>query len=283
MDETMPDQPITSVGSTEGHDNPIERLELLAGDDDAISSFLDEIDVRSPREREMLGELARPSVIARPERFAADHRRALVALETLRRHGYQGSRAAGRLGPLKFVARWGIELVARWIVVSYVKSVATDMRNLYWFREMEAPDGSSEVKLIRPARMDAVATIEIVKGRALGVPAFVIGGLLIPVVAALYRLTTGFAFQSWIAAVVVGLIGVAVGLSISWIVLRGTAMANRRIRLTIREPLRTLWDSVGYCGNPPRNQARKFAIVAVSLTIAAWIVLPAVVGIALSH
>ena len=61
-------------------DNPLERLELLAGDDNAIASFLDEIDVRSPRERELLGELARPGPVARPERLAADHRKAVVAL-----------------------------------------------------------------------------------------------------------------------------------------------------------------------------------------------------------
>ena len=38
-------------------DTPLERLELLAGDDAAISSFLDELDVRGPREREMFVKL----------------------------------------------------------------------------------------------------------------------------------------------------------------------------------------------------------------------------------
>ena len=127
--------------SKQEHDNPLERLELLAGDEQAIESFLDEIDVRSPREREMLTELARKRTIARPERLAADHRRAIVALESLRRHGFHGSRAASRLGPLRAVARWGVELVARYIVVSYVRSVVSDLRNLYWLREIEAPTG----------------------------------------------------------------------------------------------------------------------------------------------
>jgi hypothetical protein len=115
------------------------------------------------------------------------------------------------------------------------------------------------------------------------VPTFVIGGLLIPVVVSLYRLTTGFAIQNWVAAVVVGVIGVAIGLAISWVVLRGTAMASRRIRLTTREPLAELWQSVGSCGDPPKNQARRFAIVAISLTVAAWIILPTVVAIALAR
>ena len=47
----------------------------------------------------MLTELARTATIARPERFFADHQRAVAALESLRRHGYRGSRALPRLGP----------------------------------------------------------------------------------------------------------------------------------------------------------------------------------------
>jgi hypothetical protein len=58
-------------------ESPLERLRLLSGDDDAIASFLDELDVSSPREREMLAELARKTALARPERFDADHRRAI--------------------------------------------------------------------------------------------------------------------------------------------------------------------------------------------------------------
>ena len=80
--------------------NPLERLQLLSGDDAAIEAFLDDIDVTSPRAREMLTELARTATIARPERFFADHQRAVAALESLRRHGYRGSRALPRLGPL---------------------------------------------------------------------------------------------------------------------------------------------------------------------------------------
>ena len=84
-------------------DNPLERLRLLAGDDDAIAAFLDELDVSSPREREMLAELARPGPLARPERFDADHRRLIEALESLRRHGFHGSRSGSSLGPFRVV------------------------------------------------------------------------------------------------------------------------------------------------------------------------------------
>jgi hypothetical protein len=263
---------------SEHHDNPLERLELLAGDDDAIAAFLDEIDVHSPRERQMLTELARTRRLARPERFTSDHRHLVAALESLRRHGYHGSLAGTRLGPLHGIVRWGVELVARYIVVSYVRSVATSMRDLYRFREIAAEDESDELRQLRPARMDAEALVDITKTREIGVPAFLIGGLLIPLALSLYRLTTGAAAGSWQRATIVGAIGVLIGLVLSWFMLRGTAMASRRIRLSTREPLRAMWASVGNCGDPPKDQSRKFAVIGITLTVCAWIILPALVG-----
>ncbi|HWO80932.1 hypothetical protein [Gaiella sp.] len=263
-------------------DNPLERLRLLSGDDDAISTFLDELDVSSPREREMLAELARRSPLARPERFDADHRRAIEALESLRRHGFHGSRAGGGLGPLRYVVRWLVELVARYLVVSYVKDVAVSLRNLYWLREMEAPSNSTELKLLRPARFDASSLVEIMRSREIGVPSFVIAGLLIPLVATIWRLMTGFTFSDWWVAVLVGLVGVAVGVGLSWVVLRGSAMASNRIRLSTRQPVQAVWDSVGNCGRPPRDGTRKFAAVSIVLMAGVWIVLPALVALALA-
>ena len=268
----------------EALDNPLERLRLLSGDDDAISTFLDELDVSSPREREMLAELARPSALARPERFDAEHRRTIEALESLRRHGFPQARRRRRsLGPLHYVIRWLIELVARYLVVAYVKDVAVSLRNLYWLREMEA--------LFRLDRAQAPAAravrreyylIEIMRSREIGVPSFVIAGLLIPLGATIWRLMTGFTFGEWWLATIVGLVGVAVGVGLSWIVLRGSAMASKRIRLSTRQPLQAVWDSVGSCGRPPRDGTRKFATISIVLMAGVWIVLPALVALALA-
>lgn len=260
-------------------DDPLERLRLLAGDDDAIASFLDELDVSSPRERELLTELARTDVLARPERFDEDHRRAIGALESLRRHGFHGARSGASLGPLRYAVRWLVELVARYLVVSHVKNVATTMRNLYWLREMQAPSDSTELKLLRPARFDAAALVEIMKTREIGVPSFVIAGLLLPLAATTWRLMTGFTFENWRAAVAIGAVGVAIGVGLSWIVLRGSALASTRIRLSVREPLDRVWDDVGHCGRPPKDGSRKFAVVAIVLMAGVWIVLPAVLAV----
>ena len=265
----------------EQYDNPLERLQLLGGDDEAIAAFLDEIDVHSPRDREMLRELARTSPIARPERFGADHRRVLVALESLRRHGYHGSRAGEKLGPLRTPVRFLIELVARYVVVSHVKNVSMNLRNLYWLREMQADTRSNEVETLRKARFDAQALVEITKSRALGLPTFVIGGLVIPAGLSLSRFASGTTREWWIA-LLAGAIGIAVGFLISWFVLRGAALASRRIRLSVSQPLAELWRTIGSCGSPPTDQSRRFAVVAISLTVGVWIVLPLLVTLSLA-
>jgi hypothetical protein len=264
----------------EAYDSPLERLQLLGGDDAAIAAFLDELDVRGPRDREMLSELARPAPLARPERFESDHRRVLVALESLRRHGHHGARAGEKLGIFRTPIRYLVELVARYVVVSHVKNVSMSLRNLYWLREMQSESGSKELELLRPARFDAQALVEITKSREIGVPTFVIGGLLIPAGISIWRLASG-AVREWWIALLVGVIGIAVGLVISWFVLRGAALASRRIRLSVTQPLAEVWRSVGHCGSPPRDQSRRFAIVAITLTLCAWIVLPLLVTLSL--
>jgi hypothetical protein len=265
----------------ERYDNPLERLQLLGSDDEAIAAFLDEIDVRGPRDREMLTELARTSALARPDRFDLDHRRVLVALESLRRHGHHGSRAGEKTAFLRRPIRYLVELVARYVVVAYCKQIALQLRNLYWLREMQSPGGSQELELIRPARMDAQALVEITKGREIGVPTFVIGGLLIPAALSIWRLASGTIREWWIA-LLVGVAGVAIGLLISWVVLRGAALASRRIRLSVRQPLRELWTTIGHCGSPPTDHSRRFAITAITLTLAVWIVLPLLVTLSLA-
>ena len=72
------------------------------------------------------------------------------------------------------------------------------------------------------------------------------------------------------------------GVGLSWIVLRGTALASSRIRLSVREPLRAVWDDVGHCGQPPKDGCRTFAIVAIVLMVGVWIVLPTLVALALA-
>lgn len=266
----------------EEYDSPLERLRLLGGDDDEIAAFLDELDVRSPRERELLREIARPMPLARRDRLERDHRLLIAALESLRRHGFHGSRAGSQLGRAQVVARLFVELVARYLVVAYVKDVSTQLRNLYWFRELESERDSAERDLLSRVREDAQALVEITRGRELGIPTFVVGGLLVPAGLSAWRLASGFALGTWWLAAIVGVAGVLIGLGISWTLLRGAALASRRIRLSVREPLAAVWETVGHCGQPPQDRSRRLALVAISLTVGVWIVLPLAVTLSLA-
>ena len=261
-------------------DNPLEKLELLARDEEALAEFLEELDVASPRDREMLGELARTATLADAASFPLLHRRAVASLETLGRHGYHGSLVASVAGPAKNIVRWLVQLVARFVVVSYLRQVSIEMRNLYWLREMETDAQAPERDELRRAREDADALVNIFKRREIGLPSFVIGAVLIPVFATGWRVTQGVAFRNvWVAALT-GLVTVLVVVGGSWVILRGAAMASRRIRLSTRRPLEDLWLAVGSCGRPPKDHSRRFAVIAITLTVGAWVVLPVAVALA---
>ena len=68
----------------------------------------------------------------------------------------------------------------------------------------------------------------------------------------------------------------------SWLILRGAALASRRIRLATRGPAAALWSAIGWCGKPPKDQSRTFVVLSVALTLGSWILVPILVGIALA-
>ena len=170
-------------------DNPIERLKLLSGNDDEIAKYLDAIEVTSPREREMMHEISRTQPLARPDLFPQAHRNMVEALESLARHGYHGTVAGKSMGPLRAAIRWGVQLVARYLVVSHIRDVSTKLRNLYGLREIQALPGSDERRELRRARFDADRMVDALQTRELALPAFLLGGAALPLFASLGRVT----------------------------------------------------------------------------------------------
>jgi hypothetical protein len=51
----------------------------------------------------------------------------------------------------------------------------------------------------------------------------------------------------------------------------------------VTQPLAELWRTIGNCGGPPKDQSDRFAVVAISLTVGVWIVLPLLVTLALAR
>jgi hypothetical protein len=260
-------------------DEWLDRVQIVDEGDDAVARFLETLDLRGPQEREMLTELAHRAALAKPDEFPAAHRRTVAALETLGRHGYRSAVIPRWLKPT-FFGRFVVELVARYVVVSHLRRVSTDLRNLYWLRAMQVPAGAQERVVLRRARMEAEGLIVVFKRSELGLPSFVIGGVLVPIVLALVRLIQGLDLGSWWVATVTLLLGGLVVWLISAVILRGAAMASRRIRLATNAPLVALWAAIGAAGHPPRDQSRKFAVIAIVLTTLAWVVVPAAIAVA---
>ena len=133
-------------------------------------------------------------------------------------------------------------------------------------REMEAPRTRGSSSSSRPARFDANYLVEIMRSREIGVPSFVVAGLLIPLGASIWRLMTGFTDDWWVA-LVIGLVGVAIGVA------PGSCCGEA----PRRAPASASWsggrcrrmDSVGHCGRPPKDGSCRFAIISIVLMVVA--------------
>jgi hypothetical protein len=256
----------------------LNRVQVVDESDDEVANFLDTLDLHGPQEREMLEELARKAPLARPGDFPTAHRRSVAALETLGRHGYRSAVLPRWLKP-PALFRFFVELVARYVVVSYLRRVSTEMRNLYWLRAFQSQEGTPERRMLNRAGIEAQGLRVVFKRREIGLPSFVIGGVLVPLLLTLFRLLRGLSLNTWWASTIVALVGALVVFLIAAVVLRGAAMASRRSRLATSAPLQALWDVIGSAGHPPRDQSRKFAVVAIVLTTLTWFVVPAAIAI----
>ena len=52
--------------------------------------------------------------------------------------------------------------------------------------------------------------------------------------------------------------------AVAWIIVQGAAVAHRRSRLMLHEPLEALWETIGACGEPPRDDSMTFATIGIA-------------------
>ncbi len=134
-----------------------------------------------------------------------------------------------------------------------------------------------------PARLDAQALVEITRGREIGVPTFVIGGLLDSC------RPLGLAPRERHRSRVVdraprrrdrGSYRARSSRGSSCVAQRSRAGASDS-RLRSRSP--SCGGASEAAAAPPRDQSRRFAVVAISLTLGVWIVLPLLVTLSLAR
>ena len=259
-------------------DELAERLERFAAlrntDSAAADAVLDELGGTSDVDRDILSELAGQTPLAYPDRFAEAHALAMRALEVLDRNGARRVRVP-QAGPLRPVAEPVVQLVTRIIVRSYQSTVIDRLRDLYSRRlAWCATTDPSRMTLVR-ARLDSQRATSAYKHKGGGLPTFLVGGAAASSIGSGLRGAASAAGGSVVAGVIATAVIFALLAAASWAILRGAAVARRRIRLTVERPLAALYETIGRCGRPPRDNARTVALYAILLTIIAGLVVPA--------
>lgn len=246
---------------------------LRKSDTKAADGLLNSLGAQDDVDRDIILELGAKRPLAYPAKFDGAHRLAVRALEVLDRNGPRGVKIKGA-GPLNPVAAFLVQQVATFIVRSHQGKVASDMRNLYAAREANAERDSAERRTLTRARYDMDKLLPGLKRNALGVPLFVVGGALFSTLLSLLQRAAANALDElWgrIAASV--LLGLVV-LGVAWVILRGAAVARRRIHLTLDGPILGLWETIGRCGRPARDPSRAFALIAIILALIPWLLIP---------
>jgi hypothetical protein len=239
----------------------------------ATESILDALGAQDDVDRDIILELSSGRPLGHPERFAEAHALMVRSLEVLDRNGARGVRVSG-IGPLSPVAAYLIQQVAQFIVRNHQSTVVDSVMWLYARREANARlDDPSRAMLTR-ARIHMMRLAPGFKKNPIGIPAFLVGGAVLSTLLQVLGSALSSALDSLItriaATVIIGLVIAA----LAWVILRGAAVARRRIKLATDAPLRALWETIGRCGSPPRDQARTIALVAIILTFIPWVLIP---------
>ncbi len=246
---------------------------LRKSDTNAADQVLDDFGATDNVDRDIVLELSGRRPLGHPERFPEAHTMAVRSLEVLDRNGARPpkfGRALRRVGPVKAIVQYFVQLVIKFIVRSYLNSAIEAMRRLYIRREANCMPGYEHRAILTRARRDSERLLPGLKKNPIGLPTFVIGGVLLPLAQSGLNAALGGRTARIIASVVVCLLF----LFAAWCIVKGSAVAHRRIRLTAQRPMEALWQTIGRAGNPPKDQARTFSIYAIALLAFAIFVIP---------
>ena len=207
--------------------------------------------------------------------FENAHRLALHSIEVLNRNGGHPARMP-HMAIVKPIASGLVSVLLGFIIRNYRNTLTRDIRRLYERRFAVAASGSLERALLPRARNDITVIDDGFASGAAGVPAFLVGGAVLSTVFASIESTLLAIFHTPIGVSVVSVIAVLLLILLAWSAMYAAAVARRRIRLSTQLPARGLWDAVGFCGDPPKDQSFLFAVIAIVLAVLAWVLVPVV-------
>jgi hypothetical protein len=248
---------------------------LRKSDEAAADQILDGLGGTGPAEQEIVRQLALPRPLFRPDRFEQAHRLTMKSMEVLKRNGARQPKLPKSLGPLRPLAAWVVQLFTRFIVQNHISNLIENLRHLYGRREAWALPGSEESAMLRRARFQAERLAPGYKGKALGLPGFLVGGAVISSALGAMRNAGETVTHNRALVAVATLLLLLLLLGGAWCVLRAGAVARKRIRLTTDRPMKALYETIGACGKPPKDQALQFALFGLVGMAVAWVVIPA--------
>jgi hypothetical protein len=252
----------------------IMRL-LLAGDESKRELLLERYGGSGQVEKDIITELSNTRVLADVAGFENVHRLALHSIEVLNRNGGRPARMP-RMAIVKPIASGLVSVLLGFIIRNYRNTLTRQIRRLYERRFSVAASGSVERALLLRARNDITVVDDGFSGGAAGVPAFLVGGALLSTVFATIESTFLAIFHTPVGVSIVSVIAVLLLILLAWSAMYAAAVARRRIRLSTQLPARGLWDAVGFCGEPPKDQSFLFAVIAIVLAVLAWVLVPVV-------
>lgn len=237
-------------------------------------SVLDQLGANDSVDREIVLELAAPKPLWRPDRFMEAHTLVVRSLEVLDRNGTREPPVPS-VGPFAPVLRYLIEVAAKFIVRSHVRSVTDHVYTLYARREANCTAHyDDQRRLLRRGRVDMERVMPGFRRNPLAIPGVLLGGAFLSTILSVIQDTIGLFGGSGIAPVIAtGLVFVLAGLA-AFVILRGAAVAHRRIDMTTDQPVAALYDVIGRCGDPPNDQSGVFAAIALILMVLAVLVIP---------
>jgi hypothetical protein len=256
-------------------------LRVLRAGEGTQGEVLEEVAELGVPEHDIAEQLLATWPLAQPERFEEAHQSMMRGLEVLERNG--GRKAVvTRVGPLNPLASIIVASVAGGIADQYRSSLLQRLRRIYATREASSTPGSSEHRMLRRARFQITAVSEAFGGAHVPATALLVGGGALSAAFAVIRGTLGPLFESKLATIVL-LLGIAtIVFGLAWAFLYAGGVARRRIRLSTDLSVRTLWQTMGACGAPPRDHSYILALLAIVLLLAAWVVIPVVVWLIFS-
>jgi hypothetical protein len=256
-----------------------DRLETLKlfreGDPARADALLEQFGAQGAVESRMLAQLGVSAPLAHPDRFEQAHRTAMHALEVFDRNASKAP-AELRAGILTPIAVPVVQQVIGIVVRGYQSNVIASVRELYAQRQASSERTSPEYQMLRIARRQADRLAPALTRKTPGLPAFLLGGAVLSGATSLLHQAVD---KAWVLLLLTTVFAV-IALGSFWCVIKGAAIARRRTRIALDQPLRALWETIGAAGSPPADRSRQFAVSAAVLLVAVWIVVPIALGVA---